>query len=412
MQERSLKLYNTDKTFFVKITNKLTQLLMPTKFGINNLMISIKRNNLLKAYNSYKEAIKEKNSTKEKSTTQKYEETYALYLEAIDKYIMESLYKKVKNNLASQFEKEALSNYYTVVNLRDKNYTEYKHRKQKYLLELEYQGLSTSHKSAQINKVTPFYIEKMDTLYKGIIKNYSVQLADSLNKTINKEEIYTKVFDTIEEYVINILPMKIQQEEYQGNKELADEYEKYQKFLIGKLNDIDILEKSVILLAISRILFTHSLPLATAENCYIKLLKDARNMMVKYNKTNKYITIYNELINFIEEYNLKLLSTKVYWDKPDQRDEYKKFWNKYQSIQKITDERELRKQKEILFIKEDLKLLNRSKNDYKEIIKIYKNILVDFGVMKQLKNSAKTGQVQKYTGKIKLTKNTVKVNGE
>lgn len=405
MQERSLKLYNTDKTFFVKISNKLTQLLMPTKFGINNIMISIKRNNLLKAYNSYKEAISEKNPVKEKSTTQKYEETYALYLEAIDKYIMESLYKKVKNNLASQFEKEALSSYYTVVNLKDTNYTEYKHRKQKYLLELEYQGLSTSHKSAQINKITPFYIEKMDSLYKGIIKNYSVQLADSLNKVINKEEIYTKVFDTIEEYVINILPIKMQQEEYKDNKELENEYDKYQKFLIGKLDDIDTLEKNVILLAISRILFTHSLPLATAENCYIKLLKDARNMMVKYNKTNKYLTIYNELINFIEEYNLKLLSTKVYWDKPDQRDEYKKFWNKYQSIQKITERNELRKQKEILFIKEDLKLLNRSKNDYKEIIKIYKNILVDFGVMKKLKNNAKSGQVQKYTGKIKLTKN-------
>ena len=400
MQERSLKLYNTDKTFFVKISNKLTQLLMPTKFGINNIMIQIKRNNLLKAYNSYKEAIDEKNTVKEKSATQKYEETYALYLEAIDKYIMESLYKKVKNNLASQFEKEALSSYYTVVNLKDKNYTEYKYRKQKYLLELEYQGLSTSHKSAQINKITPFYIEKMDSLYKGIIKNYSVQLADNLNKITNKDEIYTKVFDTIEEYVVNILPMKIQQEEYKNNKELIDEYDKYQKFLIGKLDDIDTLEKNVILLAISRIIFTHSLPLATAENCYIKLLKDARNMIVKYNKTNKYVIIYNELINFIEEYNLKILSTKVYLDKPDQKDEYKKFWNKYQSIQKITDEVELKKQKEILFIKEDLKFLNRSKNNYKEIIKIYKNILVEFGVMRKLENNVKIGQVKKYKGKI------------
>lgn len=400
MQERSLKLYNTDKTFFVKISNKLTQLLMPTKFGINNMMISIKRNSLIKAYNSYKEAIQEKNTVKEKNATQKYEEMYSLYLEAIDKYIMESLYKKVKNNLASQFEKEALSNYYTVVNLKDTNYTEYKYRKQKYLLELEYQGLSTSHKSAQINKITPFYIEKMDSLYKGIIKNYSVQLADSLNKIINKDEIYTKVFDTIEEYVINILPIKMQQEEYKKNKELVSEYDKYQKFLIGKLNDIDTLEKNVILLAISRILFTHSLPLATAEKCYIKLLKDARNMIVKYNKTNKYVTIYNELINFIEEYNLKLLSTKVYWDKPEQRDEYKKFWNEYQSVQQITDERELRKQKEILFIKADLKALNKSKNDYSEITKIYKNILVEFGVMRSLKNNIKIGQVKKYIGKI------------
>ena len=186
MQERSLKLYNTDKTFFVKISNKLTQLLMPTKFGINNIMISIKRSNMLKAFNVYKEVLKENNTEKEEIATQKYEETYALYLESIDKYIMESLYKKVKNNMASQFEKDALSSYYTIVNLKDRNYTEYKYRKQKYLLELEYQGISSTHKVALINKINPFYIEKMDSLYKGIIKNYSVQLADNVNKNINK----------------------------------------------------------------------------------------------------------------------------------------------------------------------------------------------------------------------------------
>lgn len=407
MQERSLKLYNTDKTFFVKISNKLTQLLMPTKFGINNIMISIKRNNVLKAYNNYKEVVKQNDKVKEETASQKYEETYALYLEAIDKYIMESLYKKVKNNMASQFEKNALSNYYTVVNLKDNNYVEYKHRKQKYLLELEYQGVSAEHKTSLINKLTPFYIEKMDSLYKGIIKNYSLQLADSINKNIDKEEIYSKIFSTIEEYVINILPIKIQQEEYKKNKDLLDEYDKYQRFLVGKLDDIDVLEKNIILLAISRILFTHSLPLTIAENCYIKLLKDARSMIVKYDKTSKYTTIYNVLINFIEEYNLKLLSTKVYWDKPNERDEYKKFWNEYQNIQKISEKNELRKQKEILFIKNDLKALNRSKNDYTEIIKIYKNILVEYKAMRQLKSSAQKEQVQKYTGKIKLIKNTV-----
>ena len=194
MQERSLKLYNSEKTFFVKISNKLTQLLMPTKFGINNIMISIKRSNVLKAYNNYKEIVKENDTEKEEQASQKYEETYALYLESIDKYIMESLYKKVKNNLASQFEKDALSNYYTIVNLKDKYYTEYKYRKQKYLLELEYQGIATQRKMSVLNKMNPFYVEKMDSLYKGIIKNYSVQLADSINKDNNKDEIYQKIF--------------------------------------------------------------------------------------------------------------------------------------------------------------------------------------------------------------------------
>ncbi len=400
MQERSLKLYNTDKTFFVKISNKLTKLLMPTKFGINNIMISIKRSNVLKAYYNYKEILKQNNTEREESLAQKYEETYALYLESIDKYIMESLYKKVKNDLASNFEKDALSSYYTIVNLKDKCYTEYKYRKQKYLLELEYQGVSAGHKTATLNKMNPFYVEKMDSLYKGIIKNYSVQLVDNTNKYENKNEIYQKIFDTIEEYVTSILPIKMQEEEQKKNKELVEEYDTYQRFLAGKLDSIDIIEKSTILLAISRILFTHSLPLATAEMCYIKLLKDARNLLVKYNGSNKYNNAYNLLIKLIEEYNLKLLSTKVYWDKPEQKDNYKEFWNKYNNIQNMQNETQKREQKEILFIKNDLIALNKSKNDYNEIISIYKNRLVELGVMKQIKNKPRTIQNNTYKGKI------------
>lgn len=401
MQERSLKLYNTDKTFFVKISNKLTKILMPTKFGINNIMISIKRSNVLKAYYNYKDVLEQNDTEKEENLAQKYEEMYALYLESIDKYIMESLYKKVKNDLASQFEKDALSNYYTIVNLKDKYYTEYKYRKQKYLLELEYQGIAAGRKTAMLNKMNPFYVEKMDSLYKGIIKNYSVQLVDNTNKYENKDEIYQKIFDTIEEYVTSILPIKMQEEEQKKNKELVEEYDRYQRFLAGKLDGVDILEKNIVLLAISRILFTHSLPLATAEVCYIKLLKDARNLLVKYNGTSKYNNVYNLLIKLIEEYNLKLLSTKVYWDKPEQRDNYKEFWDKYKNIQNIQDETKKREQKEILFIKNDLIALNRSKNNYNEIISIYKNRLVELGAMKQIKNKPHTIQNCKYKGKIK-----------
>ena len=45
---------------------------------------------------------------------------------------MDSIYKKVKNNTASNFEKDALANYYTVVHLKDTEYLEYKYRKQKF----------------------------------------------------------------------------------------------------------------------------------------------------------------------------------------------------------------------------------------------------------------------------------------
>ena len=52
MEERSLRIYQ-EKTFFSKITNTITKLLIPTKIGINGMLISIKRNNVLKINNSY-----------------------------------------------------------------------------------------------------------------------------------------------------------------------------------------------------------------------------------------------------------------------------------------------------------------------------------------------------------------------
>ena len=58
MEERSLKIYNSEKTFFSKITSTLTKILIPTKVGLNGVMISMKRNNVLKAYENSLEADK------------------------------------------------------------------------------------------------------------------------------------------------------------------------------------------------------------------------------------------------------------------------------------------------------------------------------------------------------------------
>ena len=48
MEERSLRVVGTDKTFFN--TNTLTKLLIPTQIGINGMRIGMKRNALIKAY--------------------------------------------------------------------------------------------------------------------------------------------------------------------------------------------------------------------------------------------------------------------------------------------------------------------------------------------------------------------------
>ncbi len=378
VEERSLKVLSNETTFFNKVSSTLTRLLIPTKIGINGIMINIKRSSAVKSYEQLKIAEKNNDISKKEQYQNRYEESYTLYLEAIDKHIMDSIYKKVKNNTASDFEKNALSNYYTVVHLKDNEYLEYKYRKQKFLLDLDYESLVATKKDKILSKYTPIYIEKIDGIYKGILKNYSVKLADGLKaKVTNQIEVYKKIFETLEDYIKNILPIKIKIDGTEKYSKIIEEYEEYEKFSVGKLDERDFLEKNMILLGLSRVLFTHSLPLVAAEQCYKKLLKDTRNLIVNSKVKEKREATYKMLLELIEAYNVKLLSTKVYWDKPSERDDYKKFWDAYSKTNSS-------KEKEILSLKRELYDTQDEYEKYAEVRKFYKNKLVDLGVMKKI----------------------------
>jgi len=391
MEERSLRVYQ-QKTFFSKIGTTISKILIPTKIGFNGVMISVKRNNLLKAYEAVKEFTGE-DTTKKELLNKKYEDIFALYLESIDKYIMDSIYKKVRNGNASSFEQEALSKYYMITNLKDTQYLEYKYRKQKYLLELDYEGINDSGREKSIERYNNFYIEKMDILYKGILKNYSVQLADNIRVSeTDRIEIYEKVFNTVEEYILNILTLKMKSREHNVEKETIVQYDKYAKFLAGKPDTIDVLEKKMIILAISRKLFTHSIPLAIAEQCYEQLLNEARAEVVYAKNDKKLSKAYKILLTIMEEYNVNLLSTKIYWEKAKDKEEFKKFWNKYKEIDSMKDDKEKELQKQILFIKNDLKKIEIDEKRYKSVIEAYKNKLVELGAMKELKGKSTTKQ--------------------
>ena len=390
MEEKSLRITGTNKTFFNKITNTLTKILIPTKIGINGMLISIKRNNLLKAFENYN--LDNENYNKDE-LEKKYDSAYEAYLDSLDKYVMDSIYKKVRNGTATEFEKDAMSKYYEVTSLKENEYIEYKYRKQKYLIELDYEGIKVNGKEKLIERYQDFYISKMDSLYKSILKNYSIKVADNTNiYDSTKEWIYVKIFHTLQEYIEKILSLKIQINYSENLKEILSEYEKYESYTVGKLDTRDNIEKNMILLGISRKLFTHSLPLIVAEQCYEKLLKDARSLVQDTKITAKREKAYSMLINLIEDYNIKLLSTKVYWESPKVRDDYKKFWSKYREISKLkeNDFIEFIKQKEILFVKNDLKNLGKGKTDYTKLTKYYKRKLVDFGVMRVIRNTAKS----------------------
>lgn len=388
MEEKSLKVYETEQTFFSKITNTLNKILAPGKMGLNGVIISMKRNNVIKNYENYIQ--NEKNNDRKGVFLKKFEESYSLYLEAIDKNVIEQIYKKVKNNTATEFEKNALSKYYMVIHLKDQDYNEYKYRKQKFLLELDNEAVELSGKDKLIKRYDNFYYDKIEGLYKNIIKQYSVNLADNLTEK-EKAEVYNKIFSTLDEYIINVLPKKMELEPTKElYKEVNDEYNKYKQYSNNKLDQNEMIEKNMILLAMSRRLFTHSLPLTVAEQCYNKLINDLRELIVDTRVMKKKEKAYNLLLNLIEEFNLKILSTKVYWDKNDEKESFRKFWKQYQKIEKISGDKEKLKQKEILFLKDELQKVSKNENKYFKIIKFYKTKLVNLGVMRQLPSKCTT----------------------
>ena len=125
-----------------------------------------------------------------------------------------------------------------------------------------------------------------------------------------------------------------------------------------------------------------------ADSSTVQKLEEYNRQIELYNKANLYGSEILSLANLIEDYNVKLLSTKIYWDKPEQRENYKAFWKQYQEIIKLkdTDYLAYMKQKETLFITNDLKAVRKNENKYYKIIKFYKNKLVELGAMRELKN--------------------------
>ena len=381
MEQKSLKVLDTNKTFFSKITTSITKLLIPTKVSFNNIIITIKRNSVIKNYFNYKI---ETNDEKKEALMQKYEDSYVLYLESIDKYILDSLYKKVKNNTASNFEKTALSKYYTIVSLKEKQYLEYKYKKQEYLLNIDYESFSSQKKEETLAKYNDFYVSKMDVLFKGLLKNYSVQLSGNKNEEITK--VYQKIFSTLETYASDILPIKLKVNENEDLINVIKRYEEYEHASVGKLNDVDRIKQKMTLINLSRLLFTHSLPPIVAEQCYKEIIRQNNAIMLSASNKTKEKNAYNMLIELIENYNYELLSTKIYWDKSDEREEYKIFQEQYRNLKNVASN-ERQKEKEILFLKGYIKYLRKNNVKSEDLISKFKQKLTDFGVIRTIKNS-------------------------
>ncbi|MCI8965353.1 MAG: hypothetical protein HFJ43_03245 [Clostridia bacterium] len=385
LTERSLKVLDTNKTFFGKLSNTLSKLLVPTRIGINGLVITLKRNNLLKTYEAYINLPDNIEKQKKDTVSEKYEEAYSLYLEAIDRHIMDTIYKKVKSGIASEFEGNAMAQYYEIINLKNSDYNEYKYRKQKYLIDIDYESLKVSDKSKLLNRYEGFYISKMDTFYKAILKNYSVSLAGTTNKqNVDKDRLFNNIFTTIDEYIKNIISLKIKNDSQNSFDKIQKDYEEYEKFDTGKLKQKEEIEKKIIMLNISRVVFTHSLPLVASEKCYERLIYESRLAIINEENYKIKEELYLLMLDLLKIYDEKLLSTKIYWEDLKEKENFKTFWNLFTTKK---DEQE----KEIMLLSREVSLIDTKENDeFIDLVKYYKDKLVKFGSMRAVKNSCKT----------------------
>ena len=98
---------------------------------------------------------------------------------------------------------------------------------------------------------------------------------------------------------------------------------------------------------------------------------------MKLSNGEKREEVYNMLLELIEDYNVKLLSTKVYWEKPQEREKYKKFWNQYTNATTAEE-------KEVLTLKRELYDLKKASSAYDPLRKFYKLKLVEYGQMRTI----------------------------
>ncbi|MBE5822175.1 MAG: hypothetical protein E7311_06305 [Clostridiales bacterium] len=374
---------------FNRALNNLSKSIYLSRGSFRNLFIGVKRNQALKTFKNYQNVSQIPDEQKREIINKKYENAYSKYLEALDNYVVNTIYSKVQENKGSYEDNKLIEEYQKIARLKETEHMEYKYKRQRFLIEKDFATVLKMKNLYTIEMYKNFYVYKMDNIYKTLLRTYSIKLMENSDK---KENIYEQMFNELEEYIVTVLPYKMQISELEVYQNIVEEYKKFEryKYEVDLKDGIKYVEKNMLLLSISRELFAHSLPLVAAEQCYIRLLKKAREILVSADNFSKKEEAYKLIINLIECYNVKLLSKKAYWDDPKEREEYRKFTNEFLRINKlqIVDYEEYIRQKESLFIYYDLKMINRSNSNKYEAIKEYYRIkLRELKGLRKIKNT-------------------------
>ena len=132
-KSKTLKIITTNSNFIGRVATTIRNILVPTKIGMNSFLISMKRRGYIKADKLLEKIKSVPSKTQREEAERRYNTAYEEYLEAVDKYIMDSIYAKVRTDRANKIEKKALADYYKINTNKSEQYEEYKCKKQLFL---------------------------------------------------------------------------------------------------------------------------------------------------------------------------------------------------------------------------------------------------------------------------------------
>lgn len=384
MAEVQLKLVKrTDDGVFGKAINNLNKMLYSPSGSFFNIAINSKRNSVVKSFllsESYEKLTSEK---KRNHLMDKYEKTYDLYLEMLERYVTETIYNKAKKKVTSLKENKLLSSYYEVISLKSTDFVEYKYRRQTLLLEMDWDIIVATKQNAFVEKYKKFYLSVVSQLYKSLMRHYAVNLTDA---TKDKQQTYSHIYNLIEDYIKKVLPYE---EETETNKRIMEIY-KNQIITIDTYNkkSYSEIKRSVLLLEISKFIFAYSLPMVALDQCYQELIESARIAVMNTFLDADKFEVYQLLLDLLESYNVNVLSKKIYWDTDLEKEEYIKFFNKYTEFKKLEriDYAEYIRLREVHFIMNDLSKIKEDKK-FDELRKYYRERMIQQKGFKRLKNS-------------------------
>lgn len=370
MAELQLKVVkNSDNGVFGKAINNFNKVLYSSGGGFFNIFMNSKRSSLLKAYANFENVTKMSTEEKQKTITEKYEKAYENYLNALEKYITETVYTKVKKKVSNIKENNLLSEYYEINSLKGVEYGEYRYRIQLMLLHMDWETIIASKSDAFISKYKKFYVSVVGQVYKSIMRHYAIQIT---NTTDDKEKIFNKIYNLTEEYLQNFLPYT---EQTENTKLIMEAYKNYVQKIDGfARKDFNDLKRELHLLELARKIFTYSLPTLAAEECYFSILQKARIIIMNtYIAADKFGT-YNLLLDTLESYHTNVLSQKTVWSNDDEKEKYQKFWNQFLEYKKLEriDFDEYKRLREVLFITREIKEIKKLDKNYDHLLAYYR----------------------------------------